>query len=159
MENLALFNQFPRTKTEQKEMVAMMVERAKSGEEDILRIEAGMANIEAIAKEYRANKEVKEMLIDEVLKYPKGIAEAHNATFQLKEVGVKYDFSNCGHQQYNAVCAEIARLTEIKKEMEGIMKAHGDKSWVMTDADTGETYEVCPPSRTASQQVCVTIKK
>ena len=159
MENLAIISQFPRTKSEQKEMVAMMVDRAKSGEEDILRIEAAMANIEAVVKDYRANTEVKEMLLEEVGKYGKGIAEVHNATFQIKEVGVKYDFTNCGHQAYDSICAEIARLTEQKKEMEGIMKAHGDKSWIMTDAESGETYEVYPPARTASQQVCVTIKK
>lgn len=159
MKELALLSQFPTSKTEQKEMVAQMVEALKSGNEDPLRIEAGMANIESVVKEYRANKEVKEILIDEVSKYPKGVAEIHNATFQIKDVGVKYDFSNCGHLAYNELCAKIAELTEQKKELEGIMKAHGDKSWILTDAETGESYEVNPPFRTASQQVVVTIKK
>ena len=158
MNELTIFTQFPQTKSEQKEMVALMVESLKQGNEDPLRIEAAMANVEAVVKEYRANKEVKEMLLDEVRKYPKGIAEIYNATFQEKEVGVKYDFSECGHVVYDELCAEIERLTAQKKDMESIMKMN-KSSWIYTDPATGESYEVNPPYRTASSQVVVTIKK
>lgn len=158
MKEIALLSQFPTSKTEQKEMVAHMVESLKAGNEDPLRIEAAMANVEAVVKEYRANKEVKEILLDEIRKYPKSIAEIYNATFQEKEVGVKYDFSNCGHVVYDELCAEIERLTTQKKEMESIMKMN-KSAWIYTDPTSGESYEVNPPYRTASSQVVVTIKK
>jgi hypothetical protein len=159
-EALTLLNgQFPTTKTEQKELVSAMVAAIESGELDVLKIEATMKSMEDVIKDYRKNERVREILLDEVAKYPKGIAEVYNATFTTKETGVKYDYSNCGHLAYNELCAKIAELTEQKKEMEGIMKAHGEKSWVMTDAETGESYEVNPPFRTASTQVVVTLKK
>lgn len=158
MKEIALLSQFPTSKTEQKEMVDIMVEALKTGNENPLRIEAAMANIEAVVKEYRGNKEVKEILLDEVRKYPKSIAEIYNATFQEKEVGVKYDFSDCGHVRYNELVEQIAALTEQKKQLEAEIRAHKDM-FIYTDLETGESYEVNPPKRTASNQVVVTIKK
>lgn len=158
MKEIALLSQFPTSKTEQQEMVAHMVEALKTGNENPLRIEAAMANIEAVVKEYRGNKEVKEILLDEVRKYPKSIAEIYNATFQEKEVGVKYDFSQCGHVKYNELVEKIAALTEQKKQLEAEIRAHKD-IFIYTDVETGESYEVNPPKRTASCQVVVTIKK
>lgn len=158
MKEIALLSQFPTSKTEQKEMVDLMVEALKTGNENPLRIEAAMANIEAVVKEYRGNKEVKEILLDEVRKYPKSIAEIYNATFQEKEVGVKYDFSQCGHVRYNELVEQIAALTEQKKQIEAEIKAHKDM-FIYTDIETGESYEVNPPKRTASCQAVVTIKK
>lgn len=158
MKEIALLSQFPTSKTEQKEMVDIMVEALKTGNENPLRIEAAMANIEAVVKEYRGNKEVKEILLDEVRKYPKSIAEIYNATFQEKEVGVKYDFSECGHVRYNELVEQINALTEQKKQLEAEIRAHKDM-FIYTDLETGESYEVNPPKRTASCQVVVTIKK
>ena len=158
MENLALLSQFPTSKTEQKEMVEQMVTALKSGNENPLRIEAAMANIEAVVKEYRANKDVKEILLDEVRKYHNATAEIYNATFQEREVGVKYDFSQCGHVRYNELTEQIAALTEQKKQLEAEIRAHKDM-FIYTDLETGESYEVNPPKRTASCQVVVTIKK
>lgn len=66
-------------------MVEKMVTALKSGNENPLRIEAAMANIEAVVKEYRANKDVKEILLDEVRKYHNATAEIYNATFQEGE--------------------------------------------------------------------------
>lgn len=65
MKEIALLSQFPTSKTEQKEMVDIMVEALKTGNENPLRIEAAMANIEAVVKEYRGNKEVKEILLQD----------------------------------------------------------------------------------------------
>lgn len=158
MKEIALLSQFPTSKTEQKEMVDHMVEALKSGTENPLRIEAYMASIEAVVKEYRGNKEVKEILLDEVRKYPRSIAEMFNATFQEKEVGVKYDFSECGHVRYNELVEQINALTEQKKQLEAEIRAHKDM-FIYTDIETGESYEVNPPKRTASCQVVVTIKK
>lgn len=158
MNELAIFGDFPTTKTEQKELVVLMVEQVESGDVNVLKAEAAMKSMEDVIKDYRKNERVREILLDEVRKYPKGVAEIYNATFQEKEVGVKYDFTQCGHQKYDEVCAEIARLTEVKKELENEIRAH-KSPYVYTDMETGESYEVNPPYRTASSQVVVTIKK
>lgn len=156
---LTLLNgQFPTTKTEQKELVSAMVAAIESGELDVLKIEATMKSMEDVIKDYRKNERVREILLDEVYKYPKGIAEVHNATFQAKETGVKYDYSGSGHLRYNEIVEQINDLTEQKKELENEMRIH-KSPFVYTDIDTGESYEVNPPFRIASTQVVVTIKK
>lgn len=156
---LTLLNgQFPTTKTEQKELVSAMVAAIESGELDVLKIEATMKSMEDVIKDYRKNERVREILLDEVYKYPKGIAEVHNATFQAKETGVKYDYSGSGHKLYNDIVEQINDLTEQKKELENEMRIH-KSTYVYTDLNTGESYEVNPPFRTASTQVVVTIKK
>lgn len=159
MKELALLNgEFPTTKTEQKELVSAMVSAIESGELDVLKIEATMKSMEDVIKDYRKNERVREILLDEVSKYPKGIAEVHNATFQAKETGVKYDYSGSGHKLYNEIVEQINDLTEQKKELENEMRIH-KSTYVYTDLNTGESYEVNPPFRTASTQVVVTIKK
>ena len=156
---LTLLNgQFPTTKTEQKELVSAMIAVIESGECDVLKIEATMKSMEDVIKDYRKNERVREILLDEVAKYPKGIAEVYNATFQTKETGVKYDYSNSGHLRYNEIVEQINALTEQKKELENEMRIH-KSPYVYTDIDTGESYEVNPPFRTASTQVVVTLKK
>lgn len=158
-EALTLLNgQFPTTKTEQKELVSAMVAAIESGELDVLRIEATIKSMEDVIKDYRKNERVREILLDEVAKYPKGIAEVHNATFQTKETGVKYDYSGSGHKLYNEIVEQINVLTEHKKELENEMRIH-KSTYVYTDLNTGESYEVNPPFRTASTQVVVTLKK
>jgi hypothetical protein len=159
MKELALLNgEFPTTKTEQKELVSAMVAAIESGELDVLKIEATMKSMEDVIKDYRKNDRVREILLDEVAKYPKGIAEVHNATFQTKETGVKYDYSGSGHKLYNEIVERIAFLTEEKKVLENEMRIH-KSTYVYTDLNTGESYEVNPPFRTASTQVVVTLKK
>lgn len=158
MKELAIFQQFPTSKTEQKDMVEAMVAALESGNVDPLKIEVAMKSLEDVIKDYRKNDRVREILLDEVRKYSKGIAEKYNATFQEKECGVKYDFSQCGHKAYEEVCEQMSRLNELKKEYEAEMKLH-KSPYVFTDTDTGESYEVIPPTRMASTQVVVTIKK
>lgn len=156
---LTLLNgQFPTTKNEQKELVSAMVVAIESGELDVLKIEATMKSMEDVIKDYRKNERVREILLDEVAKYPKGIAEVYNATFQTKETGVKYDYSGSGHLRYNEIVEQINDLTEQKKKLENEMRIH-KSPYVYTDIDTGESYEVNPPFRTASTQVVVTLKK
>jgi hypothetical protein len=158
-EALTLLNgQFPTTKTEQKELVSAMVAAIESGELDVLKIEATMKSMEDVIKDYRKNERVREILLDEVSKYPKGIAEVYNATFTTKETGVKYDYSGSGHKLYNEIVEQINILTEHKKELENEMRIH-KSPYVYTDINTGESYEVNPPFRTASTQVVVTLKK
>lgn len=160
MENnqLAVINSLPSSKTEQRKFVEALVGAVLEGEKDPLKVEAQMKSLEDIVKEYRKNPEIRDLLLDEVRKYPKGVAEFYNATFQEKEVGVKYDFSQCGLAPYNELCQKIDELSAKKKEYEDMMKAHKD-TWLYTDMETGEQCEVNPPFRTATAQVVVTLKK
>ena len=79
------------------------------------------------------------------------------AEIQIKESGVKYNFNELGHKGYDEICAEIERLTNEKKRLETILKAHPDV-WVETDINTGETYEVKPCVKSSKTTLSVTFK-
>lgn len=120
-----------------------MVSAIESGELDVLKIEATMKSMEDVIKDYRKNDRVREILLDEVAKYPKGIAEVYNATFQTKETGVKYDYSGSGHKLYNEIVDQINNLTEQKKELENEMRIH-KSTYVYTDLNTGRVLRGQP---------------
>ena len=148
---------FPETKAQQTDFVEKLIYEVTEGDADPLRAEAIIVNLESVCKKYRADSRVKEAVLKEAERYHKAeLQNIYNAKFTIKEVGVKYDFSECGHGKYNDLCAHINSLLEIKKELETEMKLH-TKNWVFTDIDTGETYEVCPPSKTSTTAVAVEI--
>jgi len=165
MENLlpttaaATLTLFPETKEQQKTFVENLINEVLEGNTDPLKAEAQITNIESVCKAYRADKRIKEAVLNEAERYSrKELENLFNAKFQIKEVGVKYDYSECGLKKYNDLCHEIETLNEIKKSFENIMKMHYN-TWIFTDPETGECYEVEPPSRTSTTQVVTEINK
>lgn len=89
-------------------------------------------------------------------------AEKHGKSFNFKganislvEVGAKYDYSGCGHLDYNALCAEIEKLTEKKKNHEEMMKSFKEPQQ-MVSID-GEPMLVYPPKKTSASSIKVTL--
>lgn len=148
---------FPSSKKEQNTFVDALINQVLNGDYNALEIEAQMANIEGVVKNYRANPEIKEAVLKEAETYGQKTFEKYNAKIEIKEVGVKYFYEDCGHVGYNLLCEEINRLTEKKKELEKIIKAHSE-IWVETDTNTGETYEVAPVAKSSTTQAVLTIK-
>jgi hypothetical protein len=149
---------FPTTKTQQSIFVGKLIDNVLNGEINPLESEIQMKNIEDVVKAYRSNEEIKEAVLKEAEKYGQKTFETSGATVQIKEVGVKYNFEDCGHLEYNSICDAINQLTAKKKEIEARMKAHSEK-WIETDIQTGETYEVYPVSKSSTTQAVITIGK
>ena len=153
-----LISNFPSTKKEQEMFVQELINDTLDGNCDILHREAQMCNIEQVVKAYRKNDEIKEAVLNAAEKHGAKTFDYAGAQIQIKEVGVKYNYSDLGHLKYNQICSDIAKLTEQKKELENILKAHLT-SWVETDIDTGETYEVLPAIKSSTTSAVFTIKK
>lgn len=153
-----LISNFPSNKKEQQTFVEELIDDTLDGNCDILHREAQMCNIEQVIKAYRKNEEIKEAVLNAAEKHGAKTFDYAGANIQIKEVGIKYNFSELGHLRYNDICAQIDLLTEKKKELETILKAHSSV-WVETDFDTGETYEVLPAVKTSTTQAVFTIKK
>jgi hypothetical protein len=149
---------FPSSKDEQDVFVDKLIKSLQSGDIDPLKVEAQMVNLEQVVKKYRSNKIVKDAVLTEAEKYGEKSFDIYGANVQIKEVGTKYNFLEVGHEKYNEICKEIDFLSEKKKELETILKAHSEK-WVEVDFDSGNTYEVLPLSKSSTTQVVLTIKK
>ena len=84
-----------------------------------LKAEAIIANLEQVAKAYRANNEVKEMLLKAV-KDKGGKCEDFNTKFQVAEAGVVYDYENS--KTWRDLTIEIEELNEKRKTIEAALK-------------------------------------
>ena len=109
----------PETKREQDIFVDKLVESVKQGAISPLKAEAIIANLEQVAKAYRANNEVKDMLLQAV-QFRGGKCEDFNAKFQVSEAGVIYDYENS--KTWRDLTREIELLNEKRKTIEAALK-------------------------------------
>ena len=109
----------PETKREQDIFVDKLVESVKQGAISPLKAEAIICNLEQVSKAYRANKEVKDMLLQAV-QFKGGKCEDFNAKFQIAEAGVVYDYENS--KTWRDLTKEIELLNEKRKTIEAALK-------------------------------------
>ena len=109
----------PETKSQQEVFVSKLIESVKQGAISPLKAEAIIANLEQVAKAYRANNEVKDMLLQSV-QFRGGKCEDFNAKFQVAEAGVVYDYENS--KTWRDLTIEIETLNEKRKTIEAALK-------------------------------------
>ncbi len=109
----------PETKSQQEVFVSKLIESVKHGAISPLKAEAIICNLEQVAKAYRANYEVREMLLQAV-QFKGGKCEDFNAKFQIAETGVIYDYENS--KTWRDLTVEIEELNEKRKTIEAALK-------------------------------------
>ena len=109
----------PETKSQQEVFVSKLIESVKQGAISPLKAEAIIANLEQVAKAYRANNEVKNMLLQAV-QFKGGKCEDFNAKFQVAEAGVVYDYENS--KTWRDLTIEIEERNEKRKTIEAALK-------------------------------------
>jgi len=150
---------FPTTKNNIARFVSNLVEELlDGGEVNLLEAESKFACMEAITKKIRGDEEYKSALLEQAEREGLKTFKAFDSSFCIKEVVMKYDFSQCGHLLYDKVCRDIELLTETKKAIEKQIKAN-PKGYIYVDPDTGESYFVNPCSKTSTTQVVTTISQ
>ena len=109
----------PETKREQDVFVGKLIESVKGGVISPLKAEAIICNLEQVSKAYRANPDVKNMLLKAV-KDKGGKCEDFNAKFQVADAGVIYDYENS--KTWRDLTREIEELNEKRKTIEAALK-------------------------------------
>lgn len=132
-----------------------LVTAVTNGDVDALQAWVYLIALENLSK--GAKKEIESAAIQVAAMYSEKTFNVYGASVTLKEAGVRYDYSNCGDKEWEDLTDQINTLSERKKELEKVLVAHREK-WVKTDMETGETYEVLPPVRTAKESLSITLK-
>ena len=118
-----------------------------------------ISKMENFVKELRSNKELIEMVRDEVSKYgSKGLVTASGVKIELAEVGVKYDYSQCNDYEYSCLLEQKLFLDEKLKERENFLKML-PKSGTSIITELGEVIMVYPPSKSSTSSIKTTISK
>ena len=143
----------PQNKAEIEVYNESVKELALSGDCDIIKLSRQVNIMKRIVETFEKDKDIQEVLIKECEKYGKGELKE----IQVKEVGTKYDFSECGLPEYEKVCASIEKLNERKKELEMYLKTVKPNTEFI-DPKSGECVMLNPPIKTSTTKAVFTIK-
>ena len=91
-------------------------------------------------------------------KYGKERMSYHGATFDIKEAGVKYDYSQCQDVIWNDIDKKMQMLTERKKEREAFLKTIKER-FTFVDESTGEIVTIYPAQKKSTTTYAITWSK
>ena len=103
-------------------------------------------------------EEVRQRVVAEQSKYGKERMTFKGATFDIKEAGIKYDYSHCECTIWNDINQQIEVLTEQRKEREAFLKTLKDR-FTYVDESTGEIITLYPAQRKSTTTYAITWKK
>jgi hypothetical protein len=149
---------FETNKEQRMDFVLRVIDALDSGTVDPLKIHLQVKCMEGIVKGLNENTVYKSHVLDAAEKQGQKSFEFHNSKMEIKEVGVKYDFSKCEDVGLNAMYEKQVQLSEAIKQRETLLKSVPAKGMTITDEDTGETYTVYPPAKSSTTSVAVTLK-
>ena len=150
MTTISVINVMPSNKAEIKTFVQDVKERILSGDENPLKIAAQLKAMEEVIDELRKDKEIRDMILNAAEKEGK-TSKSFNAEFQIKETGVKYDFSVCGDPEWEDLNKEIEPIKAKIKERETFLKV------VKNQFSTTDGIVINPPVKTSTTTVTVTL--
>ena len=144
------------TKESIKEQSINLLKDLDEGHITPLQLAAQLKLIEDIITNVK--EELRQRVLAEQDKYGKERMSYHGATFDIKEAGVKYDYSKCQDEIWNDIDKHIQELTEQRKEREAFLKTLKDR-FTYVDESTGEIVTIYPPQRKSTTTYSITWSK
>ena len=154
--NELTLNKIPISKDEQSVLSSAMINSVLDGEIDAIKAVVQAKSLLETLTLFLKDKGVNDLVLREVEKYGKQTSK-DGATIAIKEVGSKWDYSECGDTIYNSLSVKKAEIEEKLKEREAILKATKEQR-TEVDEETGEVYTVNPPSKSSTTSYAITFK-
>ena len=145
---------FETTKSERQDFAQRVVNGLKDGLSDPLKVHLQVKCMEDLIKQITSHPDYKDLTLDEAAKYGKSF-EHYNAKFEIKEMGVKYDYSNCGDPIYNRLAEELAELEKKVKDRQAFLKAVQPGTELLIEDEVIVLY---PPIKTSTTSITVNLK-
>lgn len=153
MENLTIFSKLPATKSQVEHAANEIKQAVLNGEVDPLLFAAQVSAMEKLFTTLKSDILIKDCILNEAEKYGKSF-EKGNAKFNIKEVGVTYDFSNCNDFEHENLSVQIAELNDKKKARETFLKNITPE----TEVYGSDGVQLLPAIKRSTTQVTVTLK-
>lgn len=145
-----------------------IIDAIEAGEIDPLRVHLRIKSIEDIVFRLTSRDEKKNANFQAAKRYNYSLLEVaeqqgkksfqfHNGKFEIKEVGVKYDFSKCEDRNLEELYAKMEELKATVKQREDFLKTVPQSGMIVTDQETGDTYTVYPPAKSSTTSVAVSL--
>ena len=150
-------NKIPASKEEQAVLSSAMINSVLDGEIDPIKAVVQAKSLVETLTLFLKDKGVNDLVLREVEKYGKQTSK-DGATIAIKEVGSKWDYSECGDPIYNRLSSQKAEIEEKLKEREALLKSTREPR-TEVDEETGEVYTVNPPSKRSTTSYAITFQK
>jgi hypothetical protein len=154
MNKLEVLKKLPQTKADVAKQFALIKESVINGAVDPLDFSAQITILESLFLQLKSDEQIKSAILKEAEKYGLKSFEKGNATFTIKEVGVKYDYSTCNDSTWDMLNDKAAELNDLKKERE---------NWLKSMRPNIEVYgtdgvQINPPAKSSTTTVVTTFK-
>ena len=146
---------FETSKTERQEFAQSVINNAKEGLLNPLKLHLQVKCLEDLIKQITSHPNYKELTLDEAYKYGKTF-EHYNAKFEIKEMGVKYDYSVCQDSLYNNLKNKLIVLEDEIKAREKFLKTIPSQGLETLIED--EVVTLYPPNKTSTTTISVNLK-
>ena len=146
------------TKEQRSEVVNEMMNEVLNGRVNPLELHLRLKAAEEVIKALTSIPAYKGILLDEAAKYGKSF-QYQTAKVEVKEVGVKYDFSMCGSAELAELYKQQEKIAARIKELEHYHKSLPEGCSInVVNNETGEVETHYPPAKTSTTSVAFTLK-
>ena len=139
---------FETTKEQRVEFTHQVIERLNNGELDPLKTHLQVKALEDMLETLKANKDYKDAVLNAAVQNGKDF-EYMSAKFNIREVGVKYDYTKCESPAYEEIMTEYNTAAKSKKDMEEFLKKVPHQGLDIINGVTGEVTRVYPPAKSS----------
>ena len=117
-----------------------------------------ISKMEYLIKEIRSNKDFIEFIRGYISLEGKEVTTSSGSKIELAEVGVKYDYSNCGDLMLNELNEQKETIEAAIKERQIFLRSIPIEGMDIVTIH-GELVKIYPPSKSSTSSFKVTIKK
>jgi len=144
------------TKEERTQVVREIFDELLNGRIDPMELHIRMKCVEEVVKQLTSMPAYKAIVLQDAEIKGKSY-NYHNAKVDIREVGVKYDYSGCGNSELEKLYLDLEKITERIKLIETYHKSLSSQMTVVVP-ETGEVETHYPPTKSSTTSVAVTLK-
>ena len=144
------------TQEERTQVVREIFDELLNGRINPMELHIRMKCLEEVVKQLTSMPAYKAIVLDDAEKHGKSF-QYHNAKVDIREVGVKYDYSNCGSMTLHELYTEQTLINNSIKDFETYLKGV-PKTGIEVVNIHGEVETHYPPAKTSTTSVAVTLK-
>ena len=158
MTTIKLFDNYPINKFDQQMLANDIILPVIDGEVNPIDTYVKAKALQEALKIVTDDDRIKDLVITEVEKYGNK-TDYNSASLQIKEVGVKYDYTVCNDQIYNDLIFMLNDIKEQIKIREKFLSKIPSEGASIVYEQTGEVRTIYPPIKQGSQGITITFKK
>lgn len=149
---------FQTNKEQRQSFVNDLLVKIDAGEVDPLKIHLQLKCMEDIIEQLTVNPTYKNAILEAAEKYGQKTFQFHEAKIDIKEVGVKYDFTKTGDTVWELLDSTSKAAAANLKARQEFLKTVPTKGLQTLDELTGEMITVYPPSKSSTTSIAVSLK-